>query len=959
MLKKIKGFSLVELIIAIALLASIGLLIGLNFNKIFNKEEKGSYEEYVNNIKSAADLYLSSNNSLLTELNTNKGYIIITIKQIKEAGLLSSDLINPTTKEPVLDDELVTVSLDANGLYKFTYPGVKKEEYLQTITKTIDYGKEFNCLSDLDTINLGLIDKNGNLKINYFNNSPSYISCDKETIDTKEIGNHVITYNYVNSEGVTKEAKRNFVVIDHISPTVTSVDYSPKGWTKGDVTISANINDNESGIGYYTINLNKCDNFKKTNANSITEVISQNGQYSVCAKDISGNVTESKLTISNIDKTLPVINNIKQFTVGLGITATIADNQSKVVAYAINQTSNESSVTWTNISATASTNISKAVAKIGTYYIWAKDLAGNVSKKSFVVVDNIKPTVTNVKATPTAWTKGNVTISASISDNESGIASYAINLNSCGTYTSTTAATISKTVSANGTYSVCAKDVAGNVTENKITISNIDKTLPVINNIKQFTVGLGITATIADNQSKVVAYAINQTSNESSVTWTNISATASTNISKAVAKIGTYYIWAKDLAGNVSKKSFVVVDNIKPTVTNVKATPTAWTKGNVTISASISDNESGIASYAINLNSCGTYTSTTAATISKTVSANGTYSVCAKDVAGNVTENKITISNIDKTLPVINTISKSTSQWVTSLTISTTISDNQSKIIAYAVNKTSSEASVSWTSITEVTSRSISYTVTANGTYYIWAKDKAGNVSYKSIIINNIGTLKTVSFSTDDLSSSSYSGSYNTGSTIKAINSITVNNGTVGSYSYSGTRIYYSLSGGTRRSGSYSTTCSTSASSTSKKSNTYCASYSCPNGGSLSESTCSGSTLKVIEGGCTWKCVNGNITNWSCTDNGCPDGYTKGEWACGSPSCPYTSVFCANACYKSYSYTATCNSKTEYYCPDGYEEVGSSCYKCSKGSLSGTSCHYSCTESYTYYWYRVDVEYII
>ncbi|MDD2208721.1 MAG: prepilin-type N-terminal cleavage/methylation domain-containing protein [Bacilli bacterium] len=786
MLKKIKGFSLVELIIAIALLASIGLLIGLNFNKIFNKEEKGSYEEYVNNIKSAADLYLSSNNSLLTELNTNKGYIIITIKQIKEAGLLSSDLINPTTKEPVLDDELVTVSLDANGLYKFTYPGVKKEEYLQTITKTIDYGKEFNCLSDLDTINLGLIDKNGNLKINYFNNSPSYISCDKETIDTKEIGNHVITYNYVNSEGVTKEAKRNFVVIDHISPTVTSVDYSPKGWTKGDVTISANINDNESGIGYYTINLNKCDNFKKTNANSITEVISQNGQYSVCAKDISGNVTESKLTISNIDKTLPVINNIKQFTVGLGITATIADNQSKVVAYAINQTSNESSVTWTNISATASTNISKAVAKIGTYYIWAKDLAGNVSKKSFVVVDNIKPTVTNVKATPTAWTKGNVTISASISDNESGIASYAINLNSCGTYTSTTAATISKTVSANGTYSVCAKDVAGNVTENKITISNIDKTLPVIN-----------------------------------------------------------------------------------------------------------------------------------------------------------------------------TISKSTSQWVTSLTISTTISDNQSKIIAYAVNKTSSEASVSWTSITEVTSRSISYTVTANGTYYIWAKDKAGNVSYKSIIINNIGTLKTVSFSTDDLSSSSYSGSYNTGSTIKAINSITVNNGTVGSYSYSGTRIYYSLSGGTRRSGSYSTTCSTSASSTSKISNTYCASYSCPNGGSLSGSTCSGSTLKIIEGGCTWKCVNGNITNWSCTDKGCPDGYSKGEWACGSPSCPNTSVFCANACYKSYSYTATCNSKTEYYCPSGYEEVGSSCYKCSKGSLSGTSCHYSCTESYTYYWYRVDVEYII
>lgn len=391
MLKKRSGFSLVELIIAISLLASIGLLVGLNFNKIFNKEEQGNYEEFVNKIKSASDVYLTSNNSLLKELNTNRGFIEVKIKDLKDAGLISDDLTDPKTGKMLDNNQIVLISLDDSGTVKFIYPAEKKEEYLQTLNMTFDYNSNFDCLIGLDTINLGLIDKNGYLIENYFTNNPNKITC-KTEVDTKKIGSHLVKYSYVNQDGVTKEATRNFIVIDHIHPTITNLSYTPSEWTSGNVTISANINDLESGIVASAINLDGCGTLTESTALSISKSVSKNGIYSVCAKDKVGNITEEKITISNIDKYPPsffITYLGGDYSPSLTVEGDFRDRQSKVIAYAINTSKNVDDVSWIYTTPTDTLEYSHTITANGTYYFWAKDKVGNVCSES-VVINNIE-----------------------------------------------------------------------------------------------------------------------------------------------------------------------------------------------------------------------------------------------------------------------------------------------------------------------------------------------------------------------------------------------------------------------------------------------------------------------------------------------------------------------------------------------------------------------------------------
>ena len=60
-----KGFTLVEIIVSVALLALIGVIVGISLNSTIKKQQISSYEEYVEKVKSSALLYVNNTPSII------------------------------------------------------------------------------------------------------------------------------------------------------------------------------------------------------------------------------------------------------------------------------------------------------------------------------------------------------------------------------------------------------------------------------------------------------------------------------------------------------------------------------------------------------------------------------------------------------------------------------------------------------------------------------------------------------------------------------------------------------------------------------------------------------------------------------------------------------------------------------------------------------------------------------
>ena len=92
---KNNGFTLVELIITITLIAIISVSIGVSINGMLSRQEEDQAEQYAKDIADAACVYAEVN-----DITTNS---TVTINELISAGLLSKDLINPISDRPITD----------------------------------------------------------------------------------------------------------------------------------------------------------------------------------------------------------------------------------------------------------------------------------------------------------------------------------------------------------------------------------------------------------------------------------------------------------------------------------------------------------------------------------------------------------------------------------------------------------------------------------------------------------------------------------------------------------------------------------------------------------------------------------------------------------------------------------------------------------------------------------------
>jgi len=221
-----KGFTIIEIIISLVILISISLVVGVSLNKVFKNTEEAGADSFKDQIISSTDLYLANNQPLTNELQTTKGYLLIPIGDLIEAGLLDGNAIDPETGEKVSSDNIVKVSLDANGLLKIEYNvDSPSESYLEAQTLNLEYNETFNCqdinsyTDEWGTQSLRLIDATGNVISTSINDVITKIDC---TIDTSKPGSSQIVYTYkIPDNEVLKSLSRTTIVSSSSSDIIT------------------------------------------------------------------------------------------------------------------------------------------------------------------------------------------------------------------------------------------------------------------------------------------------------------------------------------------------------------------------------------------------------------------------------------------------------------------------------------------------------------------------------------------------------------------------------------------------------------------------------------------------------------------------------------------------------------------------------------------------------------------
>lgn len=138
-MKNNKGFTLIELMAVIIILAVIGLIIFPSAIESINNSKDKLYKEQVKRILDAADSWASSNDS---KLPSGDGEAIkITIDQLQKAGLLKKDDVkNPLNSADNMSQDIV-IYFDSN--YNQYISGYCDTEYSDKYYSSSDFEKIF------------------------------------------------------------------------------------------------------------------------------------------------------------------------------------------------------------------------------------------------------------------------------------------------------------------------------------------------------------------------------------------------------------------------------------------------------------------------------------------------------------------------------------------------------------------------------------------------------------------------------------------------------------------------------------------------------------------------------------------------------------------------------------------------------------------------------------------------
>ncbi len=181
---KKKGFTLIETLVVIALLAGLSVTIGLSFSNMMDKQRENEQKDYEKTIEDAACMYAEKNN-----INGEYG---VKVKTLIEEGLLNKNLINPNTKESVINyqDNCIAIKHDKNErTCKYTLD--KCSEYI------LPHVNNANVSVTTDSLTVKIIAEAGTNKIKkYYFSKDNGITYEESTSDTYVFENLVDNTSY-------------------------------------------------------------------------------------------------------------------------------------------------------------------------------------------------------------------------------------------------------------------------------------------------------------------------------------------------------------------------------------------------------------------------------------------------------------------------------------------------------------------------------------------------------------------------------------------------------------------------------------------------------------------------------------------------------------------------------------------------------------------------------------------
>ena len=579
-MKNKKGFTLIELIavlVVLSILIASSVAVFINIRNSVLRKEKNNLITY---LETKAIEYANETN-----------VTAVSVEDLIKIGLIKpddeTDIYDPVTRESMNCYIIDLVWEDGEYKAKFGSNvgknGTTCNEYTRRKNLVICQVVGNNC-NDIkkehwfkDDITIGLkfvngkrIIKESGYEISWKSNTG--ISSIEDTIKTNVdlIANINYTAKVIKDNEVSEASQ--IVNIDKEAPIINEIKYNTN-WSKSkeiEIIASDGLG---SGVGGYVIVLEneKCSGYNTNN--KIT--IKSNGNYKVCIRDKAGNETEKVIKVSTIDTKPenPVISASDGIASGnfhskdyiLSWKSTYNGTQDLVYYYGTDKTKMINKGTSVDAKkeqynvimyVKACTRESNLCSGISSYKINVDTIPTNPVISASDGIASGKYHSKNYTLTWKSTNKGSQKLTYYYGFDSSKLTSTGTSLNvdmsRYGIYVYVKACTVNKTCSGISKY-----------------LLNVDTEAPNIglNIDSDYRNYFKLSAKLTDSKSGIVAYAV--TGYETPQKWITVKNTKTLDISRSFTwkEFGTYYVFAKDAMGNISKKEqFVSIDRDYPNI---------------------------------------------------------------------------------------------------------------------------------------------------------------------------------------------------------------------------------------------------------------------------------------------------------------------------------------------------------------------------------------------------------